>query len=219
MKRKPKTSTIINANNKKENILMNMNEQFELAEKLISGAGVQRDEDEAVRLLTSAGHAGHVKAQALLGSMLRNCGKIDEAKTWLGKAADSGDTGAQVELGMVCVSSGGPHADYNKAHECWKAAARAGTGMAFANLGMLYANGLGVKRSPTKAVLLATTAVFAGNQEASTLVKDFTPLLKQSSPNAIRQMKESLSKLESLAATGDKNTVCCWMIDNLNSLE
>jgi hypothetical protein len=166
----------------------------------------------------SVAAAGHVKAQGLLGSVLRNRGKISDAILWLGKAANAGDEGALVELGVVHVWSGDAYRDYRIAYVCWREAARVGNGVALANLGVLYANGFGVDRSPTKAFLLAATSGSAGNPQAQSLMKDFAPLLKQCSPSAIHLLEDSLKELESRANAGDVSSLPCWVIDNLDSL-
>jgi TPR repeat protein len=198
-----------------------LNDQVELAVKLIAGAGVQKDEDQAVRLLTFAAHAGHIEAQELLGSTLRHRGEIAEAVVWLRKAADAGASGAQLELGMVFCSHD-TYRDYSKANEFWRAAIRAGNdeqkGVAFANLGMLYGNGMGVKRSPTKAIFLLSAALNVGNKPAQDIIAEFVPKLAQSTPSAISQMMESIKKLDALAASGDRTAYCSWAIDNLDSM-
>jgi TPR repeat protein len=191
------------------------NAQFEAAVKLISESRSQIDEDEAVRLLTSSANSGHIQAQTLLGSTLRHRGDIEEAIKWFSKAAEGGDPGAQVELGLVYLQA---RKDFTKANACWKVAARAGDGVAFANLGMLYANGLGVERSPTRAVLLISTAMFVGNEPAKRLLEEVSPTLIKSPPSSVQRMAESLKKLDALAASGDRETVCRWVIDNLEFL-
>jgi TPR repeat protein len=172
----------------------------------------------------SAADAGHIQAQELLGSTLRHRGEIAGAVVWLRKAADAGASGAQLELGMVYCSHD-TYRDHSKAKECWKAVARAGNnqqrGLALANLGILYGNGLGVKPSPTKAILLLSAASALGNEPAVGMIAEFGPKLQQcmqSSPNAVRQMVESMEKLKALVDSGDCNTICSWVIDNLDSL-
>ncbi|MGB8260442.1 MAG: tetratricopeptide repeat protein [Terracidiphilus sp.] len=198
---------------------MTNDEQYESAVRLITSLGSDRNEAEGGRLLESAANAGHAKAQALLGSMLRSRGEIGKAIEWLQKAADAGDTDAQVELGMVYGDPNGSLREYGKANACWKSAARSGNGVAMSNLAMLYANGLGVKRSPTKAVLLLMVAAELGNSPALGILKEVAPTLpRYSTPDAMTRMSASLQKLQAIADSGEMKSRCPWVIDNLDNL-
>ena len=81
--------------------------QFSLGERYYNGDGVDRDDEEAVRLWRLAAEQGHVDAQARLGSWYAepvNGGwsrDAAEAVRWYRLAAEQGHVGAQYTLGSI----------------------------------------------------------------------------------------------------------------------
>jgi hypothetical protein len=60
--------------------------------------------------------------------------------------------------------------------------------------------------------------MFVGNEPAKRLLEEVSPTLIKSPPSSVQRMAESLKKLDALAASGDRETVCRWVIDNLEFL-
>lgn len=81
--------------------------------------------------------------------------------------ADFGYAEAQIELGKILVKEKGGYApDYEKAKILFERAAAQGNGQAMAELGRLYAQGLGVARNGAKSLYWFKEAVNAGYSKA-----------------------------------------------------
>lgn len=77
------------------------------------------------------------------------------------RKAETGDAGAQYELGMMYYEK-----DYAKAVEWWQKAAEQGYAAAQGALGTMYVNGLGVPKDIANAVELMKKAATQGDSDA-----------------------------------------------------
>jgi TPR repeat protein len=81
-------------------------------------------------------------------------------------SAESGDTGAQVDLAVDYHTGKGVHQSYAEAARWYARAAESGDPVAQNNLGSLYLNGLGVPKDYVKAAELYTKSAVQGNPQA-----------------------------------------------------
>lgn len=92
------------------------------------------------------------------------CNGINYEKSaeWYAKAAEQGNTEAQVNLGFAYEQGQGVNQDYEKAVECYAKAAGQGQVEAQYNLGHLYQQGQGVKQDDERAVYWFSKAAQQG---------------------------------------------------------
>ena len=143
----------------------------------------------ATKLLAEAGNAGN---QYLLGSYYRSNGNFDAAELWLRKAAAVNIPGAIFELGMLYLRSDPAHEDAAKAHDLFYQGLRAKDGMAAANLGMMYANGVGVEQSLAKAFGFFLIATDLGNVDAEAWSEQIKGRLSQADKNIAEKFLRKL---------------------------
>ena len=90
----------------------------------------------------------------------------DEAIKWLRKAADAGDTDAQVIAGMKLAYGNGPNSDQVDAFNYFKQAAAQGTAVALYELGVAYKTARGTVKNDAEAVAAFSKAAEAGHAGA-----------------------------------------------------
>lgn len=113
-----------------------------------SGKGVDKNLTTAQDYYRQAADGGSMTGMRRLAQMLVGYGNVDEARSWLTKAADQGDTTAMVDLSRLYREGTiGGQPDYLAARQLLEKAAQAGDGQALSDLGYLYQNGLGVPRN------------------------------------------------------------------------
>lgn len=79
----------------------NADAQFNLGQAYKLGRGVPANPNVALDWYRKAAASGHEQAQAMLGLLLFQGGKREEAMTWLKKAADQGEARAQYVVGTA----------------------------------------------------------------------------------------------------------------------
>jgi len=79
----------------------NADAQFNLGQAYKLGRGVPADQKVALDWYRKAAASNHEQAQAILGLILFQSGKREEAMTWLKKAADQGEPRAQYVVGTA----------------------------------------------------------------------------------------------------------------------
>jgi len=144
--------------------------QYSLASLLAtagSGSGIdpatarQRAVEGAVQWAARAAEQGLVPAQTLLASLLLEGSEADSAAAlvWLNRAAAEADEGALVRLGDECLSGRALPRDYAAARDWYlKAIETADSAAAYARLGRMRENGLGMPADSAEAFRLYARA-------------------------------------------------------------
>lgn len=128
------------------------------------------DYANAYGLALAGAEQGEVKAQVVLGILLRRGRGVDQdsaaALQWFRKAAEQGSADAQYWLGtMLSDGEGGPQ-DYLEAATWYRKAADQGDANAQFYLGVLYRNGQGVPQDYAQAAAWYRKAADQGNAYA-----------------------------------------------------
>ena len=130
--------------------------QFHLGQRYANGAGVARNEKEAVDWFRLAADKGITEAQRAIATAYvhgRGVPKdFDEAIRWLRLAASSHDAAAQRELGYHHGKGLGVPQDEKQAVRWFRLAADQGDRIAQYNLGFAYGNGRGVPKDEREAI-------------------------------------------------------------------
>jgi TPR repeat protein len=100
-----------------------------------------------------------------------------QAMIWCRKAADQGDSAAQVEVGFLYEKGLGVTPDYKKAMKWFKKSAALNNGGAEFDLGDMYDNGLGVSKDLKQAVFWYKKSAARGNKKAQERVDTIQFLL------------------------------------------
>ncbi|WP_052451545.1 SEL1-like repeat protein [Rhizobium gallicum] len=132
------------------------------------GKGVEKDTLKAIEWYRKAAENGSTGAMRDIGYLYLN-GKgvpkdLTEASRWYIMAAEKGDDSAFNQLGWLRQTSTPP--DYAAAMEWYKKGAEAGNRVAMSNVGLLYADGKGVKRNYKEALAWYRKAADAGDGRA-----------------------------------------------------
>ncbi|MDI1294189.1 MAG: tetratricopeptide repeat protein, partial [Methylobacter sp.] len=106
------------------------------------------------------------KEQYEKGLQLFNNEKYFEAFTWLQKAADQGNAGSQVRLGLMYALGKGVHADETEAVAWLRKSADQGDADGQYYLGKMYANGRGVPKDDQQALQWYRQAADQGSEDA-----------------------------------------------------
>jgi TPR repeat protein len=114
---------------------------------------IQRDQE-----IEKQAASGDAKAQFALGSIYVRRKDYEQAIAWYQKAAEQGNSDAQVTLGLAYASGEGVSQDYVKAFSLFNEAADQKNIRAYFELGVMYANGLGVSQNYSQAASLYTKA-------------------------------------------------------------
>jgi TPR repeat protein len=104
----------------------NLDKQYERALALMD----QEKAGEALPLLEECAECGHLAAQFMLSTILRELGKHEAANQWLMHAAEHGSIDAQYELGMLYESGCGLDKNDEQALFWYRKAATAGNALA-----------------------------------------------------------------------------------------
>ena len=130
-------------------------EQFRLAQMLLSGLSMRPDHTEAAKWMTRSAEQGHAAAQYALGVMYGNGQGVapdhSTATKWYRKAAEQGVVIAQYRLGTMYDIGRGVPQDRSEAAEWYRKAAENGYVLGQYNLGVLYDKGRGVPRNDAEA--------------------------------------------------------------------
>lgn len=142
--------------------------QYQIADRLFSGLGVERDHSKALEYCKLSASQGH-------GSALRQIGdcyafglgvEIDhiEAFRWYGLAADNGNIEALTSLGYCYRTGEGVGIDLEEAVFCFRMAAKFGEASGMRFLANCYRYGEGVERNSAKAASWYFKAAKVGDE-------------------------------------------------------
>lgn len=146
--------------------------QFALAQVLLIGIGVEKDEAEAMKWALRAAERGVLRAQVVYGrslligqnSLRKNA---EEGMAWLRRAAEAGDADAQVLLGLCYTSKQFPSEQENaEAVRLFTLAAAQGNAVAMCKLGHCCLSGRSGVVSEEKAIEWYVKSAEAGVTEA-----------------------------------------------------
>lgn len=137
-----------------------------------TGAGVPRDNRQAIEFLSAGVEAGATYGLTLIGNIYQEGGfgieqDIAKAAQIYQTAADDGYADAQWLLGELYLTSTEVGINPSKAAALFSKAALQEHPEALYSLGILYAEGTGVDKNPTGAVDLFNLATIAGNSVAA----------------------------------------------------
>ena len=131
-------------------------EQYQIAQLLLSGLSMRPDHAEAARWMTKSAEQGHAAAQHALGAMYGNGQGVapdhSTAAEWYRKAALQGVVIAQYKLGVMYGNGQGVPQDPSEAAKWYRMAAEKGYALGQYSLGVLYEKGQGVPRDDAEAV-------------------------------------------------------------------
>ncbi|MDR0887684.1 MAG: sel1 repeat family protein [Candidatus Methanoplasma sp.] len=136
------------------------NGQFGLAELLIHGEGIEKNEPEAVGLYTLAAEQGHPEALYRLGTIIADSDP-ENAETYLKESASLGVSAALSALGNLYFEN-----DPAKALGWYVLASEAGDPAAAFMAGYMYEEGIGTEKNMETATELFGYAAKAGLPEA-----------------------------------------------------
>lgn len=118
-----------------------------LGSMYLYGEGVPFDEEEGLRLLSTAGEMGEPIAWQYLGIAYANAPNLgpnyEKAAEYFAKAVELGDAYSMVELGYYYDAGWGVEQDLDKAFELTKRGAELGNAHGYSNLAYYYKNGIG----------------------------------------------------------------------------
>jgi localization factor PodJL len=103
--------------------------QFMLASLYERGAGVAKDENQAISLYRKAANAGHIRAMHNLGVLLsahESPQDYSEAAVWFARAAQAGLADSQYNLALLYERGLGVEQDLSRAYLWYRAAGRGG---------------------------------------------------------------------------------------------
>lgn len=144
--------------------------QLKLARLFAGGSGIDKNCEEALRLVHAAADAGYNPARADLGRYYNFgwCMKRDGATAakWFEEGAAHGDTDAMGALGMMYVQGLVIHQDLNKGMQWIQKAAALNDADAMASLGMLYSVGTRVPADYAQANKWLAKSAALGNADA-----------------------------------------------------
>ncbi len=153
--------------------------QFNLGFTYAQGAGVTKDDAEAVKWYRKAADQGDASAQFILGVIYEGGRGVtkDEAEAvkWYRKAADQGHARAQSTLGVMYANGQGVTKDDAEAVKWYRKAADQGEAVAQSNLGAMYARGEGVPKNHLEAYKWRLLAAAQGDE----LAKKAVPALER----------------------------------------
>ena len=140
--------------------------QYSLGRDCWFGAGVQKDQTEAVRWFRKAAAQGHAGAQNSLGACYAFGTGVDKNETEAAKlyrlAAEQGDGAAQGNLALCYQNGTGVEEDEREAVRWFRSAAEQNIDQAQFSLGQCYSTGAGVTKDEAEAVNWYRKAVEQG---------------------------------------------------------
>lgn len=148
--------------------------QFQLAQRLEIGDGIQQCDDESKVWYLKAAEQGHARAQYCLGLLYSQGRQIkqnfEKSVHWLRKSADQNYLPAQCYLGVIYASGRGVDQDDDMAVSCYRKAAEQGYPMAQFKLGLAYANGRGVLQDDAESARWYLKSALQGLAEAQSVL-------------------------------------------------
>ncbi len=153
-------------------------DHYKMAIAYLNGSnGVEKNPEEAVKLLRQAAEQGHVGAQLDLGLCYCNGSGVeknyDEAATWFRKSAEQGCPAAQSQLGLCYIKGEGVVKNYNTGFQWSLKAAEQGDAIGQNIVSYCYIHGYGVKRDLTEAVKWGRKAAEQNNVYAQCNLGDY----------------------------------------------
>jgi TPR repeat protein len=122
-----------------------------------TGAGLAKNETEAVRWHRKGAELGFAEAMYRLGVAYANGQGVSkdetEAVAWYQKSSDKGNADATAVLGIMHADGRGVAKDEGKAARLYRKAAEQGSARAMYQLGAAYADGKGVAKDDAEAVI------------------------------------------------------------------
>lgn len=144
--------------------------QFDLAQRLLLGAGVEQDSEQAVKWLKMSAQKGYAQAQNELGVWYtKGYGvQVDykEGLRWVRKAADQGLANGLYHLGVFYLNGYGVAQSDSDAAKWFLKAAKAGDETSQHSLGKMYAAGQGVELDYAEAARWYRKAADQGHVES-----------------------------------------------------
>jgi TPR repeat protein len=148
--------------------------EYSLAMSYLMGLGVRKDPEEALGWLSRSAESGHVRAQLRIAWCYEGHEGLPTneavALKWYSRAAKEGSPDGQFAVGYYFLRPG--HCDYAEARKWLNKAAEQNYSFAEVNLGLMYAEGLGVPTNEIKAVELYRRGAEHGNLQALSLLAD-----------------------------------------------
>jgi hypothetical protein len=130
------------------------------------GDGVEKNDDEALKLLKAAATAKHVTAMTNLASMLHMLKESTESAKWYKDAADSNCEQAQLNYGCCCLHGTGTDKNLEEAFRYFKLSAEQGRADAQFNCGVCCFTGSGVAKDEAEACRWYKLAADQGDSNA-----------------------------------------------------
>lgn len=144
--------------------------QYDLAQRLMMGAGVEQDCEQAVKWLRMSARKGYAAAQNELGVWYVKgyCVQPDETEglRWVQKAAEQGHADGLYHLGVFYLNGTGVDTSDSEAAKWFLKAAKAGDETAQYSIGRMYVEGQGVKQSYAEAAKWYRKAADQGHVDA-----------------------------------------------------
>lgn len=131
--------------------------QFELGLRLLTGEGLKKNETEGVKWIEKAAKQKHLRAQFVMGSLYEDGVGVTKneatAVEWFRKSADNGFAAAQHAVAMAYDLGKGVKMDPTKATEWLEKAAEQNYPQSQTALAAKYERGVGTAKSASKAAL------------------------------------------------------------------
>lgn len=144
--------------------------QLDLALKLVSGSGIEKNPQKAFEWMMKSAEGGNTQAMYFVGDAYdRGVGVSRDSEksiSWMKRAAEGGDVDAQDHLGHVYVQGEVVKKDLSEAFKWFHKAAGQGNASAAYNLGLMYRQGWGVEKNIAKAVEWYRIGAEKGNPSA-----------------------------------------------------
>lgn len=200
---------------KKEAEAGNATAQMVLALRYIVGAGVEKNREEAEKLLKNAADQNSRDAQWLYSYCCKN---REEAVKYAQAAADSGHSGAQSKMGRLCAAytrpGSGERKDPEGAFRWFSKAAEQKDPMGLAGLGECYCLGVGVEKD-SKGYDLYEQAAALGDVSSMGFQAYFSGAQWNPQSRGEVQVKDNKGRQRLFADAGCKNAISnlsnCYM--------
>ncbi len=144
--------------------------QSSLGDMYLSGRGVERNYDEALKWLRKAADQDDADAKVDLGIMYSKGWGVPQdyldALQWFYQAGSKGNRDGQYHLGIVYLRGEGVTSDYTLALDWLRKAVAHGSRDAEFELGRLYRDGIAVERNPAAALDWLGKAAAQGSTQA-----------------------------------------------------
>lgn len=152
-----------------------VNAQFTLGRKFVTGDGVPKDDQQAAVWYRKAADQEYAQAQYGLGLLYETSNLVPDYKqavVWYRKAAAQGDVFAQNKMGQIYLDGQGVPQNYEQAAAWYRKAAEQGDADAQSNLGVMYADGMGVPKDNKQAYAWQSVAVANGAYVSAPMLRD-----------------------------------------------